>query len=511
MTRLSSLVALSAAAAAVALQLPLQRPIKDALANPADDPRHPRPLVTSHLLQDTIDQRRLRERAEQLYALAQKSEDEFNHPTRVIGSAGHRATLEYIKSELTSLGSYYNVSEQEFDAYTGRVAEFRLVVMDAVPNTTTAFALTPPTTNNEPVFGEVVLVHGTGCHESDYPRKARSNIVLIKRGDCAFGEKSRLAGEAGAVAAVIYNTDKDELHGTLGKPSAHHVATFGVGGKEAADWVEYLSRGKIIHGSAYMDASVETIATKNIIAQTVTGDRDNCVMLGGHSDSVEEGPGINDDGSGSLSLVEVASQLTKFRVANCVRFAWWSAEEEGLLGSEHYVGSLSHEDNLQIRLFMDYDTMASPNFAYQIYNATDAENPAGSESLRDLYADWYTNSGLHYTFIEFDGRSDYDPFVRAGIPAGGIATGAEGIKTTQELELFGGVEGEWYDKNYHQIGDDVSNLNMTAWEVNTKLIAHSVATYAASFKDFPERMEVSHTVVKPRRKCNARTARFCRA
>jgi aminopeptidase Y len=192
-------------------------------------------------------------------------------------------------------------------------------------------------------------------------------------------------------------------------------------------------------------------------------------MLGGHSDSVTEGPGINDDGSGSISVLEVAVQLTKYRVNNCVRFAWWAAEEEGLLGSDHYVSVLSEEENRKIRLFMDYDMMASPNFAYQIYNATNAANPKGSEELRNLYVDWYEDQGLNYTFIPFDGRSDYDGFIRGGIPAGGIATGAEGVKTEREVEMFGGEAGVWYDKNYHQIGDDLTNLNYTAWEVNTKV------------------------------------------
>ncbi|KAG8424341.1 Aminopeptidase Y [Metarhizium acridum] len=505
MTRISYLVALSAAAAA--LQLPLQRPIKN---NPHPS-FHARPLVSSDTLQDSIDKDRLWERAEDLYALAKKSEDEFNHPTRVIGSPGHLGTLDYIKSELASLGGYYNVSEQEFDAYAGRVKEFRLVIHDTVPNTTTAFSLTPPTKDNEPVFGELILVGDTGCKASDYPRKVKGNIALIQRGKCAFGDKSQLAGRAGAAAAVIYNTVDEELHGTLGKPSPDHVATFGVSSKDAEEWVENLPRGQILKGSAYIDATVETIRTKNIIAQTTEGDANNCVMLGGHSDSVEEGPGINDDGSGSLSILEVASQLSAFRVENCVRFAWWSAEEEGLLGSEHYVKSLSDKENLNIRLFMDYDMMASPNFAYQIYNATDAENPLGSELLRDLYVDWYTKSELNYTMIEFDGRSDYDPFVRAGIPAGGIATGAEGVKTAVEVGLFGGEEGEWYDKNYHQIGDDLNNLNMTAWEVNTKLIAHSVATYAASFEGFPERTREIGVASFRKPKCNAYSPQFCRS
>ncbi len=190
--------------------------------------------------------------------------------------------------------------------------------------------------------------------------------------------------------------------------------------------------------------------------------------LGGHSDSVAEGPGINDDGSGSLSILEIATHLTKYSVNNSVRFAWWAGEEEGLLGSDYYVSQLSESENLKIRLFMDYDMMASPNYAYQVYNATNAVNPVGSEELRDLYTKWYADQGLNYSFIAFDGRSDYDAFIKNGIPGGGIATGAEGVKTKEEEQQFGGRAGEWFDPCYHQLCDTVDNLDLEAWEFNTK-------------------------------------------
>jgi aminopeptidase Y len=180
----------------------------------------------------------------------------------------------------------------------------------------------------------------------------------------------------------------------------------------------------------------------------------------------------SDDGSGSISVLEVAKQLTAFSVNNCVRFAWWAAEEEGLLGSDYYSTHLSPEENKKVRLFMDYDMMGSPNYAYQVYNATNDGNPVGSAELKDLYIDWYVSKGLNYTLIPFDGRSDYYGFLRAGIPAGGVATGAEGVKTEEEEEMFGGKAGDWFDPCYHQLCDDVSNVNMTAWEINTK-VCHS--------------------------------------
>jgi aminopeptidase Y len=461
--------------------LPNQLPL---LSTTADTHK---PLVDTEALQSAINITSLLSRASTLFSLAQLSRHDYNHPTRVIGSAGHTATLEYIYSELAQLGDYYTLSEQPFPAFSGNVVESRLVLGDEVVVNASAMSLTPATKGREPVFAEVVLADHEGCDEKDFSDEAKGKIVLIKRGTCGFGVKSKNAGRAGAVAAVIYNSESGPLHGTMGQPDEDHVATFGISKEEAEPFVKRLSKGKKLDGIAYIDATVETIHTRNIIAQTTSGDPENCVVLGAHSDSVTEGPGINDDGSGTLSLLEVATHLSKYSVNNCVRFAWWAGEEEGLLGSDFYAASLSAQENKKIRLFMDYDMMASPNFAYQIYNATNAANPVGSEELRELYVDWYEAKGLNYTFIPFDGRSDYDGFIRAGIPAGGIATGAEGIKSKKEEGMFGGKKGDWYDPCYHQLCDDVGNVNATAWEVNTKLIAHSVATYAVSLKDFPER------------------------
>lgn len=377
---------------------------------------------------------------------------------------------------------------------------------DKQPESTLAMSLTPSTPKKNAVFGPLLLVKNHGCEASDYPTHTPKKwIAFVERGICSFGDKSSAAGKAGASAAVVYNNEKGSLSGTLGKPDEHHIATFGISKEDAQAYLRALKHGKTVDSSAYIDAIVRYTATDNIIAQTVGGDQDNCVMLGGHSDSVAEGPGINDDGSGSLSLLEIATHLTKYRVNNCVRFAWWAGEEEGLLGSDYYVSQLSESENMKIRLFMDYDMMASPNYAYQVYNATNALNPVGSEELRDLYTDWYAAHGLNYTYIPFDGRSDYDAFIKNGIPGGGIATGAEGVKTKEEEAQFGGKAGEWFDPCYHQLCDTIDNLDLEAWELNTQvsspsqlcdcgsrlivpqLIAHSVATYAVSLEGFPQR------------------------
>ncbi|KAK0639781.1 aminopeptidase Y precursor [Cercophora newfieldiana] len=455
-----------------------------------------KPLVTSEALEATISSKNLLKRAKQLYEIAKLGEKEYNHPTRVIGSEGHVGTLEYIRESLRALGDYYTLSHQPFPAVSGNIFEWRLLLGLDLAESAWPMGLTPPTKDKQPVEGKLIAVKGEGCNEEDFPKELEGNIAFVRRGTCPFGTKSEHAGKAGAIAAVVYNYEDSPVSGTLGAPSPDHVATFGLSGAEAAPYLAKLKAGEEITATAYIDAVVDTIMTDNIIAQTKQGDPDNCVMLGGHSDSVAEGPGINDDGSGSLTLLEIATQLTNFSVNNCVRFAWWAGEEEGLLGSDFYVANLPEEENQKIRLFMDYDMLASPNFAYQVYDARNEVNPVGSQELRDLYVDWYTKNGLNYTFIAFDGRSDYDGFIRHGIPGGGIATGAEVLKTKKEVKMFGGEAGVPFDVCYHQLCDDVSNLHLGAWEVNAKLVAHSVATYARSFDGFPKRESVEVAATK---------------
>ncbi|KAF7592366.1 hypothetical protein BBP40_000350 [Aspergillus hancockii] len=469
-----------------AFQLPLLQSPKSQVSITAD-----KELVSSLALQRQIKAENLLRRAKELYEIAELGQEEYNHPTRVIGSEGHLGTIDYIYSEVAKLGDYYSITNQSFPAVSGNVFESRLVLGHDIPKSATPMGLTPPTKNGEPVHAPVVAVSNFGCQASDFPSDVSGSVAFISRGTCPFGTKSDLAGKAGAVAAVVYNNEKGSLSGTLGTPTPDNVATWGLSDEDAAPVLKKLKKGEMVEAMAYMDARVDIINTTNIIAQTTEGDPENCVMLGGHSDSVAEGPGINDDGSGSLTLLELATLLTQYRVNNCVRFAWWAGEEEGLLGSDYYVSVLTPEENLKIRLFMDYDMLGSPNFAYQVYNATNAVNPVGSEELRDLYTEFYDAHDLNYTYIPFDGRSDYDAFIRHGIPGGGIATGAEGIKTLEEQTMFGGVAGDWYDPCYHQLCDTVDNVNLTAWEWNTKLVAHSVATYARSFEGFPKRTKES--------------------
>ncbi|EGW32875.1 uncharacterized protein SPAPADRAFT_60220 [Spathaspora passalidarum NRRL Y-27907] len=446
------------------------------------------PEIDTEELQALITKHALEHRAKKLFHIAKSSVDEYGHPTRVIGSPGHLNTIKYIAKELKKLGGYYTVKTQKFDAIDGKVKSFSLLIDGQKPKSLEALSLSPPTPDGRPVHGNLVLVDNFGCSLGDFPEFAKDNIVLIKRGECAFGDKSVNAGISGAKGAIIYDSN-GPLHGTLGTPTGKEVATVSVSEQDVQDYINALLKDPQhqFETTLYVDSYIKNISTLNVIADTVFGDHDNVVALGAHSDSVGEGPGINDDGSGTISLLEVAKQLTKFKVNNAVRFAWWAAEEEGLLGSTYYADNLEAKENSKVRLFMDYDMMASPNYEYEVYDANNQDHPNGSGNLKQLYIDWYVSHGLNYTLIPFDGRSDYVGFIDNGIPAGGIATGAEGVKDEKSKEKFGGKTGEWFDPCYHQLCDNLDNPDYQAWEINTKLIAHSVAVYAKSFEGFPER------------------------
>lgn len=455
-----------------------------------------KPFIDSEKLQDFITESGLRLRAEKLFNISKGSIGEYGHPTRVIGSGGHWGTIHYVLEQIRSLGYYYEVWTQKFNAVDGRVKLVSLLIEGIMPKSLEALSLTPPTPNYSPVHGNLVLVGGFGCLAEDFPASAKDNIVLIKRGICPFNDKSVNAGILGALGAIIYDPAGGPLHGTLGEPTGDEIATVSISVEEAQPYIDILEKDPLakLETTLYVDSYVKNISTLNVIAETRFGDHNNVVSLGAHSDSVEAGPGINDDGSGTISLLEVAKYLTHFKIKNAVRFAWWAAEEEGLLGSTFYAESLTPAENKKVRLFMDYDMMASPNYEYEVYDANNEDHPAGSGDLKQLYIDWYEDHGLNYTLIPFDGRSDYVGFIDAGIPAGGIATGAEVLKDKKSWEKFGGTIGDAFDPCYHLLCDDLGNPDYGAWVINTKLIAHSVATYAKSFEGFPDRVPINETM-----------------
>lgn len=438
------------------------------------------PPIDTDKLQDLIAPEALNEWAHKLWHAANTSTEVVGNPTRAIGTPGFNATVGLIVDTLEELSDYYSYQLQPFVVPRSIIHNYSVSLPDKKKTLDSrAFKLSP----GADVTAPLAFALNKGCLPSDYP-DVSGKIVVAQSGDCAFGMKSELAGQAQAQALLIYDptikNPREPKLGTLGTPTPQQIATLGISFKQFKQLVEgELARVQV-------DSEIDLVETVNVIAETREGDHDNVVFSGAHSDSVTVGPGINDNGSGLLAQLEVAKQLVNFKVNNAVRFAWWAAEENGLKGSLHYTENLTKREAAKIRLFLDYDMLGSRNYIYEIYDSDDSENPKGSSALRDMYIAWYEKHGYNYTLQEFDGRSDYVGFVEIGIPSSGIDAGVEEIKTDKNVEQFGGESGVAFDECYHLACDDLSNVDLEPWVVNAKLVGHSVSTYATSLEGFPE-------------------------
>ncbi|WP_169988317.1 M28 family metallopeptidase [Microbispora sp. H10836] len=226
----------------------------------------------------------------------------------------------------------------------------------------------------------------------------------------------------------------------------------------------------------------------NVIADWPGGDPNDVLMVGAHLDSVTAGPGINDNGSGSAAILETALEVSRQGLAPAkhLRFAWWGAEELGLRGSSSYVTNLSTTERSKIKGYLNFDMVGSPNPGYFVYDGDNSDGvgsgpgPAGSAQLERVLQDYFTSIGVPTRGTDFDGRSDYGPFISRGIPAGGTFTGAEGVKTSAQASLWGGTAGQAFDACYHRSCDTTSNVNDTALDRNADAIAYAVWTLATA-------------------------------
>jgi Zn-dependent M28 family amino/carboxypeptidase len=326
----------------------------------------------------------------------------------------------------------------------------------------------------------------SGCEAADFAGFVPGNIALIQRGTCTFGEKAQNAEAAGAVGVIIFNEGQpgrtDAFVGTLGGP----VVTIPVVGTSFAIGEELYTL--TLAGTVTVHLAVDSVSeirpTNNVLAETPGGRSDRVVVVGAHLDSVLEGPGINDNGSGAATILEIAVQIAKLGIQprNKIRFAFWGAEEFGLLGSQFYVDNLSKKDIKNIALNLNFDMVGSPNFVRFVYDgdgsATPLAGPNGSKVVEAVFLDYFGIQGLATDPTAFDGRSDYGPFIDVGIPAGGLFSGAEGIKTPAQVSVYGGTAGLAYDPCYHQVCDDFANVNLGVLDQFSDAAAHAVLTFA---------------------------------
>jgi Zn-dependent M28 family amino/carboxypeptidase len=417
---------------------------------------------------------------------------DLNGGTRASGTPGYTASADYVAETMRRAG--YQVTRQSFEfpffqalapAELERIAPDPKVFVEGTDHTTADYSGSGEAT--APVQAIDVQVppaaqpsSTSACEPEDFAGFTAGNIALVQRGTCTFETKAANAEAAGASAVIVFNEGQpgrqDLLAGTLGRPFDLPVimTTFAVG----EELVNQLRAGDAVTLRVKTLTESETRTTENVIADSRKGDPAKTIVVGAHLDSVVEGPGINDNGSGTSTLIEIARNLDKGgSQANRVRFAFWGAEEKGLLGSEHYVSTLPADELAKIKANLNFDMLGSPNFVRFVYDGdgSNGENdpgPTGSAYIEGLFLDYFADQGLASEPTAFDGRSDYESFVLAGIPAGGLFSGAEGVKTAEEQQVYGGTADAPYDSCYHQACDTIANLSTTALDQLGDAAAH---------------------------------------
>ena len=414
-----------------------------------------------------------------LQALQQVADRNGGH--RAAGSPGDAASVDLVADRLRAAG--FEVDTPTF-RYSEQVVLASSVTVDG--RTVQADRLQDsPETPAGGVSGPVVVVpvdDSTGCQDGDLAGlPTAGSLLVVRRGGCTFATKAGRAAEAGAAAVLVVNEGRGPLRqGTLGSPSAVPVA--GVSGADGT-LLEGLAGRR---GTLDLRSETQSRTSRNVLAQTRTGRTDDVVMVGAHLDSVAEGPGINDNGSGSAGVLELALTLGPTpEVERPVRFAWWGAEEVGLLGSTAYVEGLDAAGRRHLGLYLNVDMIASPNPGYFVYDGDDSAGegegpgPRGSAAIERTLTGYLAGRGVRAGATDFDGRSDYGPFVAVGVPAGGLFSGADAVKTAGQAEHWGGTAGQPFDPCYHQACDDLDNVHPGALDLHLDALAWTVGRYAA--------------------------------
>ena len=461
------------------LTLSMLAPASAALAQPGDACDN-RSNNTYQMLLECVTVEGVREHQAEFQKIADNSTDPVYPGTRAAGTDGYADSVDYVAGLLEDAG--YEVTldpvqitfnfppvlsqltpvaeDYETGVFSGSGAGDVSAAITAVD-----INLVPPRASTsgcdgaftEAAVGAPIVADPGGT--DDFAGFPAGNIALIQRGGCSFALKAVNAQAAGASAVVIFNQgntpDREGLIvGNAVPPdgSTAPAISIPVVGASFADG-EALSQAL----TARVAVVSETRTDYNVIAELPGKNEDNVVMAGAHLDSVIEGPGINDNGSGSAALLETALLMANLNPENTLRFAWWAAEEQGLVGSHDYVDGLSQAELDRIALYMNYDMVGSPNYIFMVYDADESTFPApmgvtippGSEAIEDVYESYYTLIGEPYDDTEFSGRSDYEAFILAGIPSSGLFTGAEVIKTEEQEAIWGGTAGEQFDPCYH--------------------------------------------------------------
>ncbi|MDD7811811.1 M28 family peptidase [Mycobacterium sp. CSUR Q5927] len=422
----------------------------------------------------------------------QEIADAHRH-NRADGTPGFDASADYVVNALRDKGFDVQTPElTRLDTTSPGKPTLTVGATGYAVDQASLLVRTPPGGVRGPVIRPT---QSTGCAAADYPATVpRGGIAVVSDAGCSVVAKQDAALQRGAAALIVVSLpSRNGAPAGLFPPDYYEQLTMPVAvtGRDG----EHALRRATGAVRLVLDATTVKFTSRNILAQTKTGSADDVVMVGAHLDSAPGGSGINDNGSGVAAVLETALQLGPSpAVTNAVRFAFWGAfwagEEPQLGGSTDYVFGLDREALNDIAVYLDVDMLASPNAGYFTYDGDQSalpsrdfaagDVPEGSAGVERTLAGYLNLAGVRPADMPLSSDHDYSPFVMAGVPIGGITTGASQPKTTAQARLWGGEPGTAFDPNYRGPRDTLDKINRQALALTGPAVAFAVANYALS-------------------------------
>jgi Zn-dependent M28 family amino/carboxypeptidase len=412
-----------------------------------------------------------------------------NKGNRAEGTPGYDASVEYVAKTLRDRG--FEVSTPQFDRlYAVSPGKPALTVAGRSYQVDQASLLvqTPP----GGLTGQPVRpTQPSGCAAGDYPAVLpKGAIAVVDDTRCSVVDKQNTAVAKGAAALIVLSVPQGQgAPPTLFSPGYFKQLTVPVavvGASGAAALARSTAPIRLV-----LDAENVKITSRNVLAQTKTGSPHEVIMVGAHLDSPRGGPGINDNGSGVAAVLETALQLGPLApVNNAVRFAFWGAEEDGLNGVMDYVFGMDRDQLNDIAMYLNFTMLGSPNAGFFTDDGDQSgppgagvafgDVPEGSAGIERTLAGYLYVAGKRPAVMPLNTRTDYHPFMVAGVPIGGMTAGASQTKTTVQDRLWGGQAGVPFDPNYQSSRDTVDKINREALAVMGSGVAFAVGSYAES-------------------------------
>jgi Zn-dependent M28 family amino/carboxypeptidase len=405
-----------------------------------------------------------------------------NDGIRAAGTAGYDASADYVVQQLAALG--YSVQRSPLDfPFFDEAAPVTLAVGDqAWSGSEWLHAMLYSASGSAEAEVQAVGIAGgsaagsAGCDPSDWGSFTSGDIALVMSGPCLRRDQVMLAQQAGAVALVALYPGwaaGQTKRPTLIDPGGIEIPAIAAGQAPADALLRAADDGTTVRIEAQVTL---TLASGDSIIGELAGDSNRVVMLGGHLDSVLDGPGINDNGSGVATLLAIAASVAAAGTPHTtVRFAFWAAEEFGDLGSADYVRDLDQGELERIDTYLNLDMVGSPNPARYVYD--DALAAPGSERLRDALLDALDALGQPGTTTDLSGSSDHYAFELAGVATGGVFSGLAPL-TEQEARTFGSEANIPADACYHLACDGRDNVNLQSAVTLGQAVAQVLAELA---------------------------------